>query len=974
MRKLEWVALFVCLRWVGVATFVGSGLLLPACGSSDNNSTDIQPEDTSVGPDIPAPDTTTDTAGDTVVDTDTGPVDTFVPDPGTFGAPCNDDAECDSRHCVASPAGLVCSRTCFEDCPEDWSCLGKPDGEGVVFICVHDEATLCQPCRDNTDCNPEVVSGPNACVSRGDSGSFCATACDSDRECPAGYTCETTPATSGKQCVPVSGECSCSSVGIQLGMSTTCRFSNEFGTCGGERSCTATGLTSCGGVGASPETCNNVDDDCDGSVDEGIAVTGCEVETVQGRCVGVTACAGGEVTCVGQLPTTEVCNGLDDDCNGTTDDGFTDTDTDGQKDCVDTDDDGDGALDINDCAPLDATVFPGGTETCNGKDDDCDGLVDELNALGCRPFYRDADGDTFGSNAVSSRCQCGPNTVSGFVVDVGGDCDDFANTVRPGGSEVCNLVDDDCDSTTDEGVASPCGGCTPVCLMTVGDRGDENLDPENSEEGSMVVNPDGSLSLSSSSVSIPFIWIANSPNDTVSRLDTTTGREVARYPVCSDPSRTAVDLRGDGLVACRGDGRIVKIAILEVDCIDRNNNGTIETSRDLNSDGVIGSIASGERFAYGNDECVLWNVVADPNCDTSVERCARAAGVDADNNVWAGFYGSRNLVKLDGSTGASLRTHALTFSPYGLAIAADGMIWAASRSPMGLGKIHPVNGQLGFWAMPSGRSTYGMAIDHLGRIWVATGEHQGASRFDPVTETWTNFGPWSNPGPVNRGNTRGVAIKLLSDAQGNTIGSQVFLAHHEWSSCGGTGHKDVTMLDAATGNVIRVLDIGGERGPVGVAVANDGMLWTVNQCGSNATRINPDTGAVFGSYATGSSPYTYSDMTGYALRTITARSGYYRQIFQGWDAGQTQWTTVFVEADLPGNGESFVRMRYRVAESLVTLASSPWSASGGPFPPAALPWTISATGRYIEVEVTLGTNDSSYIPTLRGVSVIGDQL
>ncbi|HRE89172.1 MAG TPA: MopE-related protein [Myxococcota bacterium] len=963
MRKLGWFVSSLAL------------LALTACGSSDSNTADIAPEDTSTQPDIPPNDTSGDTGVDTTSpDADTGPVDTFQPDPGAFGAPCNDDQECDSRHCVASPDGLVCSRICFEDCPSDWSCLGKPEGNAVVFICVHDEAVLCQPCRASTDCNPEVVSGPNACVPFGDSGSFCATACERDSECPAGYACQDTAAASTKQCLPVSGECSCNSVGVQLGMSTTCRFSNEHGTCGGERACTATGLTSCEGQGAVPETCNNIDDDCDGEVDEGITPTGCEVESVNGRCAGVTSCSGGDVVCVGQLPSAEVCNGIDDDCNGTTDDGFPDTDNDGQKDCVDTDDDDDGALDVNDCAPLDGTVYPGQAESCNGKDDDCDGLVDELNALGCRAFYRDADGDGFGSSSVASRCQCGPNTVSGFVVDVGGDCDDFADTIRPEAPESCNLRDDDCDSQTDEGVQSPCGDCSPICLMTVGDRGVEGLDPEQAEEGSMVVNPDGSLSLNSTSVSIPFIWIANSPNDTVSRLDTTTGREVARYPVCSDPSRTAVDLRGDGIVACRGDGRVVKIAILESDCIDRNNNGTIETSRDLNGDGVIGSVASGERFSYGNDECVLWNVVADPNCNTAIERCGRAAGVDADNNIWAGFYGSRNLVKLDGSTGAILRTHPLTFSPYGLAIAADGVIWAASRSPMGLGKVDPESGQVGFWNMPSGRSTYGLAIDHAGRPWVATGEHQGASRFDPVSETWSNFGPWPNPGPINRGHTRGVAIKLLTNAQGTVVGSQIFLAHHDWASCSGTGHRNVTMLDASTGNVIRTLDVGAERGPVGVAVANDGMLWTVNQCGSNATRINPDNGTVLGSYATGSSPYTYSDMTGYALRTITARSGYYREVFMGWDAGSTRWRSIFVEADLPGNGQSFVRLRYRVAATEAQLANAAWSANGGPFPPLALPWTIDAVGRYIEVEVTLGTNDPAYIPTLRGVSVIGDQL
>ncbi len=914
-------------------------------------------------------DTSTAPSNDTSGGTDTAPgPDVSLPDPGTFGASCNDDQECDSRHCVPTPDGLRCSKTCFEDCPTGWACAGVTEAsQDVTFICLHRFGLLCQPCHTTADCNQGVAGSVSACVNRGDSGSFCALTCESDRGCPAGYTCADTPS-DGKRCLPSSGECECNPSGITLGMSTDCRFSNAFGTCGGLRTCGADGLTECAGSPATAELCDTVDNDCDGSVDEDIPAEPCEVEAVAGRCVGVTSCTGGKTICVGQEASTERCNGLDDDCNGTTDDGFVDSDRDQKADCVDPDDDNDGALDPIDCAPLDPARYPGATETCNGRDDDCDLLTDEQNATGCRAFLRDADADTYGDSA-SARCLCGPDLASRFVVEIGGDCNDLDQTVKPGGSEVCNGVDDDCDSQVDEGVASPCGGCSPVCVLTSGDRGSTELDPNNAEPNAMTTNPDGSLSLATSSVAIPFIWIANSPQDTVSKLDTSTGREVGRYIVCDDPSRTAVDLNGDAIVACRGDGRVMKIAIIESDCIDRNGNGRIDTSRDLNNDGVIGSIASGERVSA--DECILWNVVGDLACGARGERCGRAAGVDKDNNVWAGFYGSQRIVKLDGRTGATLKSHSVSFSPYGLAIGGDGILWVASRGGMGLGKVHPELGEQGFWPMPAGRYAYGMAIDHLGRVWVATGEHNGVSRFDPVTQTWANFGPWDS-----RGRTRGVAVRIVTNAEGGVTGSQVFIAHHDWldSGCANTGHRNVTMLDAVTGAEIRNLDLGGQYGPVGVAVASDGMLWTCNQCTSNATRINPDTGVVLGNHPVGANPYTYSDMTGYALRTITARSGYYRQTFRGWDVGITKWSAIFLEAVLPGEGLSFARLRYRTADSLGALSVTPFSASAGPFPPAALPLEIDAQGRFIEVEVTLGTDDPSYIPTLRGVSVIGDQL
>ncbi len=76
-------------------------------------------------------------------------------------------------------------------------------------------------------------------------------------------------------------------------------------------------------------------------------------------------------------PSGETCNGIDDDCDDAVDEGFLDSDGDGQKDCMDQDDDNDGQLDGSDCAPLDPDVHVGATELCDGKDNNCDGSVDE---------------------------------------------------------------------------------------------------------------------------------------------------------------------------------------------------------------------------------------------------------------------------------------------------------------------------------------------------------------------------------------------------------------------------------------------------------------------------------------------------------------------------------------------------------------------------------------------------------------------
>ena len=154
---------------------------------------------------------------------------------------------------------------------------------------------------------------------------------------------------------------------------------------------------------------------------------------------------------------TEVCNGIDDDCDGTIDTGSADPAT----WYADSDGDGFGDLatateectapsgyiaDSTDCDDTDARVYPGATEACNGLDDDCNGLIDD-GALDAAIWYADADGDTFG-NVGAVIAECTPPT--GYIADAT-DCDDTNAAVYPGADEVCNGVDDNCDSLVDNG-------------------------------------------------------------------------------------------------------------------------------------------------------------------------------------------------------------------------------------------------------------------------------------------------------------------------------------------------------------------------------------------------------------------------------------------------------------------------------------------------------------------------------------------
>lgn len=156
----------------------------------------------------------------------------------------------------------------------------------------------------------------------------------------------------------------------------------------------------------------------------------------------------------------EVCNGVDDDCDGDVDGNaedvatyFLDRDADGFGDSgapVEECEAPEGYVDVGtDCDDTMASRHPGAAETCNQMDDDCDGEVDEEPVDGVNA-YPDADGDLYTSGEPIQLCWSSDWT--GYTdATSGDDCDDTDEAVSPDAEEVCNGVDDDCDGDIDEG-------------------------------------------------------------------------------------------------------------------------------------------------------------------------------------------------------------------------------------------------------------------------------------------------------------------------------------------------------------------------------------------------------------------------------------------------------------------------------------------------------------------------------------------
>lgn len=239
------------------------------------------------------------------------------------------------------------------------------------------------------------------------------------------------------------------------------------------------------------ETCNAADDDCDGQVDEaplpGVGdQCGCpgllDSHIGKGACKkGALMCVAGGLTCAGCVsPTIEVCNGLDDDCDGDVDEDFKVPGRDLGKSCdnglrgvcyrsgnIVCTPDGTGTF----CdAPKDVK---GTAEVCNGLDDNCDGRTDE----GTLPGTGEPCGADLGvCRAGTIRCLGGKFVCEGADV--------------PGSKEICNAKDDDCNGIVDESVSGVGEVCAcppyPLSMLTTGEckpgkrvcKGREPLDCE----------------------------------------------------------------------------------------------------------------------------------------------------------------------------------------------------------------------------------------------------------------------------------------------------------------------------------------------------------------------------------------------------------------------------------------------------------------------------------------------------------------
>jgi hypothetical protein len=353
------------------------------------------------------------------------------------------------------------------------------------------------------------------------------------------------------------------------------------------------------------------------------------------------------------------------------------------------------------------------------------------------------------------------------------------------------------------------------------------------------------------------------------------------------PSRTAVDFNGDMWVANRAFGlqsSVTKIANDITECIDRNKNGKIDTSEDVNQDGIITTDCNGDNIADNlatvctnglsrpeflgyDDECVLFTTNTGNNNQYGRPLTLGPGAIDfGPADAWAGTWKDGTFYRVDGATGKIKQTvkiadeQGVKSYPYGAAIDAFGILWAPNEAQTHLfyfdtTAVDPnAPSAQGMVSVPAalgpGVGFYGIAIDGytdangnlVQQVWMGNVGESGAYRYRPVRTNFASLagGTWARAlypaGTASQG--RGIGV----DNRKPTSFAWVALDGYVNSVAGGIGRIPINIADNAvtTMTTADFFHSDNQHGTLGAGVALDLDIWGINQSEGSAMHLKVD--------------------------------------------------------------------------------------------------------------------------------------